>query len=99
MPGACVTAPVPGGLRTLSLREEDGVRPALAFTARGWAALQAHVGRLVRAYCEGREAIQAANGGPVEPAEICADISHGDAEPQGPRSPDRAPQRAAEAQP
>ena len=55
----------------LSTPSEAAIVPVVGMTAAAWSALIGHVARLVRGYCEGREALQVANGDRPDPAPVC----------------------------
>lgn len=60
-----------GGRVYLSLPSEAEITPAVVTTRAAWEALGAWTAALIRAYCEGREALQVANGDRPDPAPIC----------------------------
>jgi len=70
--GRCVQIPVPGATEVYSLPEEQRVKVAVGFTEKAWESFVVWRDGLVRAYCEGRESLQVANGAQPKPEGICA---------------------------
>lgn len=54
-----------------SMADEQTVATGTVFTERAWQAFGIWRERLIRAYCQGRDVLQAANGEKPDPAQIC----------------------------
>jgi len=70
--GRCVVVPVLGATEAYSTPDEQRVTVAVGFTEKAWSAFVAWKDGLVRAYCEGRESLQVANGETPKPEGVCA---------------------------
>ena len=69
--GLCNSQPGPQKEIRISLRSEPTVSTHIAYTATAWLVEQQWIGLLIRAYCEGRETLQLANGEEVKPEGVC----------------------------
>ena len=71
MDGKCTAAFSPERRLRFSLATETEVRADVGYTAKAWTLQQDWITGLIRAYCEGRETLQIANGEKASPDGIC----------------------------
>ena len=71
MDGKCTAAFSPDRRLRFSLATETEVRADVGYTIAAWMQQQEWVAFLIRAYCEGRETLQIANGEKATPEGVC----------------------------
>ena len=71
---ACSGVEIPGAPVVYSLADEDAPVPKALFSAKAMERLEAWKKKLIAAYCEGREALQVANGEAPKPAPVCEPV-------------------------
>jgi len=69
--GKCTAAFSPERRLRFSLASETEVRADVGYTVGAWTLQQDWITVLIRAYCEGRETLQIANGETAKPEGVC----------------------------